>query len=173
MRAWLVVLLVGGACTHHRPVTQVSALAGKDVTVETTNGARVSVTAEQTPAGLSFRTGTGYVAPQVVARVVERRRGRGALEGFGIGLGLGFVTGAIAGYAKGDDDDCGGQEHCVVWTAKTKAFTFGMTLGILGGGFGFVIGLLRGSHFVYSYGDQVRVTPIGPPGSVGGVTINF
>jgi hypothetical protein len=45
--------------------------------------------------------------------------------------------------------------------------------GGAGGIVGLVAGAIIGSRFVYSYGEQVHVTPTGPPGSVGGVTITF
>jgi hypothetical protein len=49
----------------------------------------------------------------------------------------------------------------------------GVVFGVLGGAVGGIIGLARGSRFEYSYGDQVRVIPTGPPGSTVGMTVTF
>ncbi|HEY5924342.1 MAG TPA: hypothetical protein VIV11_21845 [Kofleriaceae bacterium] len=171
MRAW-PILFLAGACTHHRSIAGVGSVAGKDVIVETYDGVDVNVTAEPAPDGLMFRGPTGYMDPAVVARVVERRHVRGAFEGLAIGAAIGVAGGAIIGYASGDDT-CDSEGCWFTLSASDKAFLGGMFFGAIGGALGALVGLVRGSLYVYSYGPQVRVMPSGPPGSVGGLTITF
>src|SRR6185503_15868448 len=158
MRASVVVLVA--ACTHHRPIADVSAVAGDDVTVETYGGESIDVKAEQAPDGLTFRTyGGGYIMPGNVARVVETRNAQGALEGLGIGALVGVVGGAALGYADGDDV-CENEGHCILtFSAVDKATIGAVVFGVIGGGIGGAIGLIRGSRYIYSYGEQIRVTP--------------
>ena len=161
-------------CTYHRRIQDVHEVAGKVVTVETYDGASIDVRAEPAFDGLTFRTYDGRVVlAGEVARVVDRRRGRGALEGFGVGAAIGIVGGVAAGIASGDDV-CEHEGHCLLtFSAADKAFLGAIFFGALGGGVGAVVGAVRGSHFVYSFGEQTRVIPTGPPGSVGGMTIVF
>jgi hypothetical protein len=171
------LLLVGlslAACTHERPLSTLHHLAGERVTLEILNGLDVEAHVEQTADGVAYRSETGYVPAANVTRVIEKRRGRGALEGLGIGALIGAASGAIIGFADGDDV-CPETGWCLFqFTAGEKAFMAGTFLGGLGAGLGAVIGLVHGSHFVYSYGEQqIRVMPTGPPGSFGGVTITF
>ncbi len=75
------------------------------------------------------------------------RRGRGALEGLGIGLLGGVLTGALIGLAGGDEpEDFGCLPVC---TAKAKAFFGGITFGAIGGLIGLPIGAMAGSKDVY------------------------
>jgi hypothetical protein len=60
-----------------------------------------------------------------------------------------------------------------VFTAGEKAIMGGIVIGTIGGLVGLVVGAASGSKYVYSYGEQVRITPTGPPGSMGGATITF
>jgi hypothetical protein len=172
MRALLAVVLVA-ACTHSYPITDAYELEGEHVTVETHSNESIEVVVEPAPDGVAFRSQTGYVSIADVARVVDKRRGRGALEGLGIGLLIGAAGGAIVGYADGDDE-CPPEGWCILtFTAGEKALLGGMFFGGVGGLVGGVIGLVRGSRVEYSYGERVRVIPNGPPGSTVGMTITF
>jgi hypothetical protein len=171
MRLVLVGLLLA-ACTHERPISTLYYLAGERVTIETTDGVDVEAFIEPAPGGVTYRSHTGYVPAANVARVIEKRRARGALEGLAIGALIGAAAGAILGYADGDDV-CPDTGWCFFeFSAGEKAFYAGTFLGAVGGGLGALIGFIHGSHFVY-YGEQVQVMPSGPPGSVGGVTVTF
>lgn len=174
MRAVLVGLpLVVTACTHERPITELHRVAGKRVTVETYNHEDIQAVAIRAPDGVTFANDAGVLPPTSVSRVIERRHGRGALEGAGIGFAIGAVAGAVLGLADGDDE-CPDTGWCFfVFSAEEKAVLGGATFGSIGGLVGLVVGAVSGSQFVYSYGDHIRITPTGPPGSVGGVTIKY
>jgi hypothetical protein len=81
-----------------------------------------------------------------VETVVLNNRGRGALEGFGIGILVGGVLGAIMGYAEGDDTSGFWRE-----SASEKATYGGIGFGLLGGIVGIIIGAGRGHHYVYHF----------------------
>jgi hypothetical protein len=163
------------ACTHERPISQIHDVTGKWVIVETTNHEKVEAVAIAASDGVTFTNDRVMLGPSEVASVTEVRRGRGALEGAGIGFLTGATIGAVIGFADGDDecDDSGGQWCILVFTATEKAILGGIFIGGIGTIVGVVFGAAMGSKFVYSYGDQVRVTPTGPPGSMGGATITF
>jgi hypothetical protein len=176
MRALLAVVVLA-ACTHARPISSIHELTGKRVTVETYSHQRIEVYVERAPDGVAFRAedGGGYVPVAEVAKVVEKRVGRGGLEGLGIGALAGASFGAILGYAAGDDECNADDGHwCILtFTAGEKAVLSGILLGGLGGLLGGVVGLAHGSRDEYSYGEQVRVIPTGPPGSTVGMTVTF
>lgn len=174
MRSVVVGLpLLVMACTHERPVTELHQIAGKQVTVETYAHDEVQVVAIRAPDGVTFANDAGVLPPTSVAKVTDVRHGRGAAEGAGIGALIGAATGAAIGLADGDDE-CSPEGWCfLAFTAGEKAVIAGVLLGGVGGVIGLVAGAITGSKFVYSYGEQVRVTPTGPPGSVGGVTIKY
>lgn len=167
----VVLLLV--ACTHARPISTPSGLVGKRVTVETYDGAKVSVVVQHTTTGVTYRGPFDDVDPATVTRITEARRGRGALEGLGIGALSGATIGAVIGFALGEDD-CASPSFCGYRvTAVEKAGIVGAFGAGVGGLVGAFIGYARGSRFVYSNGEQMRVVPNGPPGSVAGVTITY
>lgn len=167
----LPLVVIG--CTHEKPITELHQVAGKRVTVETYKHEDIEVVAIRAPDGVTFANDAGVLPPTAVAKVTEIRHGRGALEGAGIGFLIGAVAGAAIGFADGDDE-CSPEGWCfVAFSAEEKAVIAGIGIGGIGGLIGLVAGGLSGSRFVYSYGDQVRVTPTGPPGSVGGVTVKY
>jgi hypothetical protein len=178
MRALLAVVVLAG-CTHTRPITEAHELVGEWVTVETYSHETTEVYVEQAyvegaTEGIAFRSATGgYVAISEIAKIVDKRVGRGGLEGFGLGFLGGAAVGAVIGYADGDDECDPNDGHWCLFTmtAGEKAVLGGAVFGVLGGALGGLIGLARGSHFEYSYGE--RVIPTGPPGSAAGMTIIF
>jgi hypothetical protein len=82
------------------------------------------------------------VATSEIGTVVIKKRGRGALEGLGIGILAGAVTGALIGFASGDDDP---QTVFLPLTAEEKALEGGIVLGGAGGLLGLPIGAAVGS----------------------------
>jgi len=194
MRAVLAaaVPLVVIACTHNRPISELHRVAGQDVIVETPGhediqavaipAARFDAEAEHD--GLTFASDVGVLRPSEVAKVTVVHRGRGALEGAGIGFLIGAASGAALGYADGDDECASSMSNhpssepnlslCIkLFTAEEKALLGAAVIGGIGGLIGTIVGAVTGSSDVYSYGEQVRITPTGPPGSVGGVTIKY
>jgi hypothetical protein len=175
MRAVLPLALTLAACTHERPITELHEVTGNWVVVETYDHQTVDAVAVAASDGVTFTNDTVLLGPGQVAKVTEIRRGRGAAEGAGIGFVAGAAVGAALGFADGDDEcDENGHGWCIlVFSAGEKAILGGFVLGTIGSLVGLVVGVATGSKFVYSYGDQVRVTPTGPPGSMGGATITF
>lgn len=170
MRFALAVLLLA-ACTHHRPLREAYEVRG-DVTIQTFDGRILDATATETPAGTVFRTSTGEIVdPGSVVRMTDTRRLRGAAEGLGLGAGAGVLLGIVLGFASGDDPPC--DECWFNMTAGEKAAFAGTGLGLVGGVIGLAAGTIVGSQFVYDGGTTPIVTPVGPPGSVGGLTISF
>lgn len=169
MRFALVVLLLA-ACTHHRPLRAVHEVDGV-VTIQTFDGRVLDAAAVETPTGTAFRTAQGeLVDPGSVVRVTDTRRLRGAAEGLGIGAGAGVLLGVALGLASGDDPKC--QECWFTFTAGEKATMAGVGLGVVGSFVGLAAGAILGSQFVYENETPI-VTPVGPPGSVGGFTLTF
>ena len=87
------------------------------------------------------------VATSQIREISIKNSGRGAWEGFGIGLLAGAATGAVIGFASGDDSGADGQELLSLplsWfqvNAEQK-----VTIGaILGGGIGGLVGLTIGA----------------------------
>jgi hypothetical protein len=146
----LATMLIG--CTHHRPARDVRELVGEELIVETTDLRKQDATLVSDGTELSFRTRSGeLIGFGNLSRVIEIRRGRGALEGGAIGAGVGIVGGAILGYAGGGDPpsergDAGGP----ITTAGQYAFIGAIVFGVLGGALGLVGGYAYGSHFVYA-----------------------
>jgi hypothetical protein len=132
------------------------------VTIQTFDGRVLDAAAVETPTGTAFRTARGeLVDPGSVLRVTDTRRLRGAAEGLGIGAGAGVLLGVALGLASGDDPKC--QECWFTFTAGEKATMAGV---------GLAAGAILGSQFVYENETPI-VTPVGPPGSVGGFTLTF
>jgi hypothetical protein len=78
---------------------------------------------------------------------VVHDRGRSMLEGAGWGSAIGFGTGALLGFASGDD-------HCthdcfVRFSAGDKAVILGTAIGVVGLVVGLIAGLGRGERDVF------------------------
>jgi len=99
------------------------------------------------------------VARDEVETVVLIDRGRGVLEGFGIGIVVGGVLGAIMGYAGGDD-----PPGYMSFSAEENAVIGGTFFGLLGGIVGIIIGAGRGHQNVYDF-DGPDVQELGRVGS--------
>lgn len=69
-------------------------------------------------------------------------RGKGALEGFGLGLLIGALSGAMIGLAGRDYPE-------VSFTAEEKALLGGIAFGALGGSIGLPVGRAVGSKDIY------------------------
>ncbi len=165
--------LASSACTrqHHFATLK----AGTSVTVETVDGADVEATVLPHTTDVVLADDGGRIIPiQHIARVVDVRRGRGALDGALIAGLSGAAIGAVLGFSAGDDN-CE-SDHCLLsFSATDKAYLAGFMLGSLGAASGLIIGALIGSRDVYTFGDEreVRFIPSGPQGSVAGATIQF
>jgi len=174
IRAVVALTTVTTACTHHQSFRTLPDQAGKEVEVTTQNGTELVAHVDVSPGGYGLREPSGQVlAFENVREVVAVKRGRGALEGLGIGALIGAGTGVVMGLASGDDE-CEG--FCLFqMTAEEKAVVGGILMGGLGSVVGLVVGAVRGSRDVYSFGSeqQFKVTPSGPPGSVAGATVTF
>lgn len=175
----LVCLVAVAGCTHQRRLTHVGELANMDELEVTGNDGRTDDVEGFAERGgeYALRTeGGGIIQYADIKQVVEIRRGRGALEGFGIGALIGGGTGIILGLASGDDT-CENEGHCwFTLSAEGKAILGGIFLGGTAGLLGLVVGAMRGSRFVYSTdGGQSspRFVPHGPPGSQVGATFRF
>jgi hypothetical protein len=169
----MVVSVCLAACTHRGSITQTGSLDGETVTVEMSNGAAVEATVEVVASGTVLHTEDGVdMALADASKVTEIRRGRGALEGLGIGVLLGGAAGAAIGYADGDDE-CTGL--CLFKTsAAEKAVVAGVFVGTIGGLIGLLVGVARGSRDVYDLeAARPRIVPVGPPGTAAGATITF
>jgi hypothetical protein len=163
MRAWVVVAVAG--CFHERPMAELDGRVGERVRVETTDGAKLEATVEDSADGPALYGATGYIDRAKVARVVEVRRGRGALEGLITGALVGGVGGAVVGYAIGDDALIG---------REGVALSLGVMAGVGLGALGTLAGVVIGSEYVYSYDTgRPRIQASGPSGALAGVTIAF
>src|SRR5690349_20199496 len=79
--------------------------------------------------------------------VIERSHAKGALQGLGLGVLIGGGLGAAAGYAGGDDHDCGESAIlCFDFSAEEKAVFGGIGGAAVGGLLGLVIGAAVGSE---------------------------
>jgi hypothetical protein len=162
------------ACTHHRPLSQARDLdLGRTVTVQTTTGAYSAITIVG-PHGVGYAsTNGGMIDPSTIVRVTNHSVARGALDGFLIVGGIGFVVGVGRGIADGDDPDCDYTSFCVQRSRGEKAVLGGLIDGALAGVIGLAIGAVVGSDVVYSIDEHMTVTPSGPPGSIAGATLTF
>lgn len=100
--------------------------------------------------------GTGNImtiATQRIYSVSFKNRGRGALEGLGIGFLVGVVWGTVAGYALGDDPPNILYDRM---SAGEKSIILGVGLGLFGGVIGLPIGAAIGSREVYYFGPNVK-----------------
>lgn len=176
----LELALVGG-CTRHKPLSELTEVAGQDdVYVETFANEKVDVIAVPTADGLEFKTSeSDSLDNGQIKTVVEVQRARGAIQGIGIGALSGIAAGIAIGFASGDDKcDMAIERDCYyTLTAGGKAVIGGVVLGGLGGIGGLIVGAIYGAHDIYEYGSAPapvpRVMPMGPPGSVTGMTVLF
>ena len=92
------------------------------------------------------------IITQAVSSIVINNRGRGTLEGLGLGLLGGIATGVsiglLSGYEPGD-----------IFTAEMKALLLGIGLGGIGGLLGLPIGTAVGSKdkFIIDYKEKFNV----------------
>jgi outer membrane lipoprotein SlyB len=119
-------------------------------------------------------TGTeALAADSVTETVTERSHAKGALQGLGLGVLIGGGLGAAAGYAGGDDHDCGESAIlCVDFSAEEKAVFAGIGGAAVGGLLGLFIGGVVGSETVIEQ-RKTRITPVAPRGSTAGFTVTF
>lgn len=172
--AILVTTMLVASCTQQRSMTTLPALAGESVSVELLNGVEVEATVVLAAGQVELLLEDGgTIGLGLVARVVDRRRGRGLLQGLAGGAAIGFAAGAVFGYAEGDDVCENDKAPC--FTAGDYAMLGGTLFGVLGGLVGAVVGASVGKD-VYVGGSaqaQQRLVPSGPPGSVVGATLRF
>lgn len=176
MRTALVFLAVAG-CTHHKNITEAHELAGDEVVLEGQYGHQVTAVGVAAPGGVTFfdKANGGMVPSHEIVKIKDVSHARGALEGLGLGVGIGALTGGAIGLASGDDD-CSNEDHgCFLeFSAGEKAAILGILLGGLGGLVGLVVGAAKGSTTIYEHsraGVTVRVG--GPEGSTAGLTMTF
>ena len=162
------------SCTHQRPQSELDTLAGRRVTVQVTGSPEpVDAIADRTAEGVVFHTESGQLISQpMITQVAELHRGRGAAEGAGLGFAVGFTVGAATGYIAATR--CDQDPNCWNFPGTPAATVIiGALFGMVGAAGGAIIGVAIGSHDVYSYRERPRLTLVGPPGSVGGVTITW
>jgi hypothetical protein len=172
MKATAAVTVLVTACTHHRPLREAYEVTG-EATVETLDHQSVQVTSVETPTGTVFQSAGGQLVDLGnVTKITDERSLRGAVEGLGIGAGLGILAGGIIGYSGGDDPPC--DECWFQQSAESKAALGAIVFGVIGGFIGLASGAVHGSHFIYEDdGSPAVIRPIGPPGSVAGLTVEF
>lgn len=83
------------------------------------------------------------------------RRGRGALEGLGVGIVTGFFAGAVFGAAAGDDRPCPASSDvpCIRFSSGDLALLFGAVGAFAGAGVGALTGLLVAHTDRYTFTD--------------------
>jgi hypothetical protein len=109
------------------------------------------------------------IDPTQIRSYTTVSRGRGVLQGLGVGLVAGATTGVVVGFVNGDDP-CVKSHSCFLgFTAEAKAVIGGIALGAVGLVAGGLFGLIAGSHDVYELGpvDALRITPMVGPGQAG------
>jgi hypothetical protein len=144
-------------CTHIRHVQSFEginkAAAGKHARMTLTNGRVLSGKDLQVAIDSTFwlDSATGrkqFIATLEIGKVVVKKRGRGALEG----LGMGALAGAVIGFALGDDPPCEPDPNDLFGIGQGLCETFRLSagekalIGAGGGGlWGLAIGALVGS----------------------------
>ena len=99
------------------------------------------------------------VATGAISEITFIRKGRGALQGLGIGLVVGALSGAFLGLVHGDDPPCGESWICFRFTAQQKAMIGAVSLGSLGGAVGSLTGAILGSKNRYRFGQRAPGRP--------------
>jgi hypothetical protein len=179
MRVPLLLVVVVAGCTNRKTIMEAHELAGSEVEVSGRYGQKVSAVGVAGPGGVTFvdKASGGVVPAEEIYRIDDTSHALGAVQGLGIGAGIGAVLGAVLGYSAGDDDVGDDGSHggdLFELSAGDKAAIGGILLGGLGGLVGLVAGAMKGSTTIYERGGSSTViTPVGPPGSAGGVTIAF
>jgi hypothetical protein len=171
VRVVLLWLLAG--CSHNKDASALGPdLGGSMVTVETVDGRTVEAKVSWDENGKLVLMSDGEpIDESGVNRVVGKSRSRGAASGVLFGVFVGGASGAVVGYSGGDDPPC--SFVCIShFTAQQKA----LLAGIAGVGFGAIagaiIGAIVGGQEVYEFRTEaVRVRPVGPSGSVAGLTV--
>ncbi len=87
------------------------------------------------------------ITPDQILEVRTVNRLRGFFEGLGLGALTGTVAGALVGLSDGDDD----PNSFLALRAEEKAMIAGIVFGMGGAIAGALIGLARGSTDVYTY----------------------
>ena len=99
---------------------------------------------------LSWKTGeneTKTVPYSEIKSITFRKRGKGALEGLGMGLLLGGLFGGVMGYSSGDDPGSG----ILALERKDKVILYAIFWGGIGGVGGLFVGSLEGSTEKYVF----------------------
>ncbi len=87
------------------------------------------------------------ISTSQIREIKIKKSGRGAWEGFGLGLLAGVVSGVVIGFVSGDDPGAGeqGLQDLFANTAGEKALGYGVVFGGLGGLVGLPVGAATGS----------------------------
>lgn len=128
---------------------------GKKVGITLTNGCvfngkSIQITHDSTSWLDSNTKNTQSIATSQIKSTVLKKSGRGALEGLGLGILSGAITGALIGFVSGDDDP---QTVFLPYTAEEKAVGYGVVLGAAGGLLGLPIGAAVGSKDKFLFED--------------------
>ena len=149
------------ACTHTRTVEVASPEAQRAINVRVerrtarvalAGGSAVSVralhVAPDVTTWIDPATGkTGSAPTAEVVSVQFTNRGRGLLEGLGLGLVVGAGGGALVGLATYEEPRPG--ELCIFCSRSDSALLGAVFFGMVGTGLGGLIGLARGSRIVH------------------------
>ena len=145
MKALVLLLAVG--CANRANVDTLHTANGARVTAELPDGRIFPGTVDVRSQGTVVVSVNGVVVPSNSLReVVRKRRGRGALQGAGIGVLVGGTLGAIAGYYR-DDKPCPPGDGCLLNfddNGKDGAIFTGAILGFTGAIVGAIVGAVRG-----------------------------
>jgi hypothetical protein len=84
-----------------------------------------------------------------------KNRGRGALEGLGLGIVFGALVGAAIGSAAGSDAPCNGRDGCYDgFSASDKALAVGLIGALAGSVIGPLVGFATGHTNRYVFTDD-------------------
>ena len=137
-----------------------------------------------TPTGPVLVSSLGHPIPLAsIVSVTHVDHQLGFLQGLGLGMLIGGTGGAILGASGGDDPPCGPESFCILrFSAGEKAVFAGVAFGGLGALIGGIVGALRGDRDEWESTPSAASTfrtvtssirPIGPPGSIAGLTATF